>query len=1201
MWLRNQQYEYQQKMLANRLNRVKLIDIEKQKQQEEQRQKEQNEQDAQLEKKQEEDKEDKEDKVRQKEDRMRQKHEELQERIKKREEEHKERIKKEEERLDKKRQEEQALQERVQKQRQEEQALQERLLNQRQEDQVLQERLLKQRQEDQALQERLLKQRWEDQALQERLQKQREEEQALHKRLFNIRQETEEAEKKKLELQEEEKEEEEQPVKSMYNFVIVTSKLIESIAIQLSQLLKKLHYATRITYMLEDEDINMSKEQCQYTKYIIIYNVRADGQLPPEYILYQVEQLGHFENDKRQSMLENAECVWDFSLKSIETYIGPKVPLSKVFYFPMPFVISFKLQYDIFFYGAENTRRRNILNELSNKYKVKVGFGIHGAERNSLIQESKLVLNLHYYDNPALETCRLNEILKYNTPIISESVQNDDYNLNLYKECGVKFVDCIADDLSNLNVLCEAIDKILWAASSFEQKQNLTAKSMYFLQRNLLQIIPPTKIEIDYNFRNNRNIHVLTLPETNNIRYDAFLKQPYYHEMSPILEVYPAIKVTPSWKGCAFSYLNLMYNAKISGLERITVCEDDCSFPIGLRETYNTVHEFLDTLEPNSWDIFVGIVADLPEDTVIQKIHRFKGMTFLEINKMHSMVFNIYNKCSYDKLLQYDLNPDQNNQIDQFIKNNNFKIVIPYPFIVSCLNVISSISNQNLFDIYNIMFKYSCEILDAKIVEFESAAAIAAENAEKEAAAAAAAENAEKEAAAAAAAAAAAENAEKEAAAAAAAAAAENAEKEAAAAVAAAAAENAEKEAAAAAEKEAAAAAENAENAEKEAAAAENAEKEAAAAENAEKEAVAAVIAAENAEKEADAAAAVIAAENAEKEAAAAVIAAENAEKEAAAAVIAAENAEKEAAAAVAERKAAAAAAVAERKAAAAALASSKKTTTNEVKHDKSKTSSKKTTTNENMMYEVKHNKSKTLVLFVFHIYNDLVKKFIKNSIFQDPYVDFVIIINDKKIIIKEVPPYVKVMKRDNVGFDFGGWSEALLTNNFYHQYDNFIFANSSITGPFMYPAFKGKWTDIYLGGLTGNVKLFGSTINTIKEPLKKSHVQSYIFSMDKETLQFLIQQQIFSCTNYAETFLDAVYQKEVLMSQKIIENGWNIGCLMKYYKGVDFTFKHKQPKDYPMAFLDDVMYSSDFEKVWTLPEIVFAKGNRNINLPPSA
>jgi len=234
----------------------------------------------------------------------------------------------------------------------------------------------------------------------------------------------------------------------------------------------------------------------------------------------------------------------------------------------------------------------------------------------------------------------------------------------------------------------------------------------------------------------------------------------------------------------------------------------------------------------------------------------------------------------------------------------------------------------------------------------------------------------------------------------------------------------------------------------------------------------------------------------------------------------------------------------------------------------------------------------KTLVLYVFHSMNERVQYFLDNCIFQDENVDFIIISNDKTNKFK-VPNYVKTFFRDNIGYDFGGWSEALLTNDLYLNYDNFIFANSSIIGPFLEDSFQGKWTDIYLNGLCDNIKLFGSTINTINNPLHKSHIQSYIFSMNKETLKYLIQCQIFSSTNYASTFNEAIWNKEVLMSRKIIENGWNIGSLFKYYHGIDFTFKTKQPNEYNITFLDDIMYSEHIGRVWKPTEIIFIKGNR--------
>jgi hypothetical protein len=97
---------------------------------------------------------------------------------------------------------------------------------------------------------------------------------------------------------------------------------------------------------------------------------------------------------------------------------------------------------------------------------------------------------------------------------------------------------------------------------------------------------------------------------------------------------------------------------------------------------------------------------------------------------------------------------------------------------------------------------------------------------------------------------------------------------------------------------------------------------------------------------------------------------------------------------------------------------------------------------------------------------------------------------------------------------------------------------------------------------------------------------------MNKDTLKFLISRDIFSIDKYSDTFDNAI-TKEIMMSRKIIENGWNIGSLFNYYKGVDFTFKDKKPEDYNRYFIGDVMFQPFYNVLWNKYDLVFIKGNR--------
>ena len=81
--------------------------------------------------------------------------------------------------------------------------------------------------------------------------------------------------------------------------------------------------------------------------------------------------------------------------------------------------------------------------------------------------------------------------------------------------------------------------------------------------------------------------------------------------------------------------------------------------------------------------------------------------------------------------------------------------------------------------------------------------------------------------------------------------------------------------------------------------------------------------------------------------------------------------------------------------------------------------------------------------------------------------------------------------------------------------------------------------------------------------------------------------------TKYATSFNDAIWCKEVLMSRKIIDNGWNISSLLPLYQNVDFTFKDKKPEEYNITFLNDIMYPCFRHSLWQDFQLVFIKGNR--------
>ena len=239
------------------------------------------------------------------------------------------------------------------------------------------------------------------------------------------------------------------------------------------------------------------------------------------------------------------------------------------------------------------------------------------------------------------------------------------------------------------------------------------------------------------------------------------------------------------------------------------------------------------------------------------------------------------------------------------------------------------------------------------------------------------------------------------------------------------------------------------------------------------------------------------------------------------------------------------------------------------------------------------HKEIKILVLYAFHVYNERVEYFIRHALFKDPMFDFVVICNDLTTAIA-VPDYVSLLKRKNTGYDFGAWSEGLLGNDRYTAYDYFVFVNSSVIGPYLPDGYTKPWPYRLIDGLQGNTRLFGSTINTLGDPVNHSHVQSFAYAMDREALEYLMSSDIFSLTKWAQTFNDAIWLHEVRMSRLIISRGWNIGSLMHHYADVDFTFTSRDPASYGVTWLGDVMYP---QYGLDRKEVMFLKGNRGFHI----
>jgi len=292
-------------------------------------------------------------------------------------------------------------------------------------------------------------------------------------------------------------------------YKILTNKKLNSIAKNLNENLINLGYESNIIESLT-EDL-----ECKSYIYIIIY-VKYFTELqyipPRKYILYQMEQNGsNMINDNYYSLGDGAMKIYDFSESNMKIF-----NFNKNKYLFNPFSLSYISQnlkeiepeFDILFYGQFNERRLKILEYLKNIFNIKYVENVLGDERDELIKKCKFVLNLHFYEDACLETCRINEVIKYNKFVVSEEPnENDLYNRNLYNNCVIYF-DIININLNNINIL---VDKINFSLNNYDKlKKEMDVNKIYKITNSILEnnIKFQNNNEInDGNYIPNSNVH----------------------------------------------------------------------------------------------------------------------------------------------------------------------------------------------------------------------------------------------------------------------------------------------------------------------------------------------------------------------------------------------------------------------------------------------------------------------------------------------------------------------------------------------------------------------------------------------------------------------------------------------------------------------------------------------------------------------
>lgn len=247
----------------------------------------------------------------------------------------------------------------------------------------------------------------------------------------------------------------------------------------------------------------------------------------------------------------------------------------------------------------------------------------------------------------------------------------------------------------------------------------------------------------------------------------------------------------------------------------------------------------------------------------------------------------------------------------------------------------------------------------------------------------------------------------------------------------------------------------------------------------------------------------------------------------------------------------------------------------------------------------------KTACLYAYYEknphYRDNLNFFLKHGLL--PEIDYVFVVNGECSQAFPEQANIRVIRRPNIGFDFGGHSAGLAALE--QDYDHYFFLNATVRGPFLPPYVQADWTEPFTALLNEDVPLAGASIaiqyNFDGLPYFQAKfgwnrqvfpaVESYFFALTRQGLDIARAHGIFDGCDETNLW-HVVFKREISLSLSMLASGKNIDCLIPEMRGVDY--RHCYANFNPSHF-SPTSPKGCFGRSLHPYEMVFFKQNRHI------
>ncbi|MGY0193573.1 hypothetical protein ACWA7J_00710 [Leptothrix sp. BB-4] len=411
--------------------------------------------------------------------------------------------------------------------------------------------------------------------------------------------------------------------------------------------------------------------------------------LPPgdKMVIFQFEQCQAplWQDERYLKLLRSARAVLDYSTDNLAKLAERGIEYPKTFHVGVQAQGQHRVDIDlsgpdeepidVLFYGAMNDVRRHVLSEVARQIPIRIETNLFGEALHALLRRTRVVLNIHYYEDAPLETTRIHECLSFGAQVVSETCADQIEHGHLAEWVG--FVE-----LGNVEAMVAAIRERL-ARPQPDPTPLLEAcdtKFRYQFGRFLLaqQLIDERKFqELTLDWQIPSDTICLSLPES--VDRHRLVR----HKTPLGARIFEGLRQPLGWQGCALSYKFLCRKALEQDLPDLLVFEDDAVLNPETERRLKSIRRMLGHRQ-GDWDIFAALIADLHQDTRVLHVEEYEGRTLVTIDRMTSMVCNIYGRRAMDIISRWKIGNRSihRNTIDRYLEQYpGLRVVTTLPFL----------------------------------------------------------------------------------------------------------------------------------------------------------------------------------------------------------------------------------------------------------------------------------------------------------------------------------------------------------------------------------------------------------------------------------------------------------------------------------------------------------------------------------------